>query len=144
MRALYRRLLAAWNERSAAGFAAGFAEDGNVVGFDGSQMDGREAIVAELSRIFLDHATGAYVGKVRDVRLLSPESALLRAVAGLVPAGASDLNPDVNAVQTLVAARRGGQWQIALFQNTPAQFHARPELVQQLTDELRQELSRRV
>jgi len=25
-----------------------------------------------------------------------------------------------------------------LFQNTPAQFHGRPELVQQLTEELRQ------
>jgi len=27
---------------------------------------------------------------------------------------------------------------IALFQNTPAQFHGRPELAQQLTEELRQ------
>jgi hypothetical protein len=37
-----------------------------------------------------------------------------------------------------VAARHGGRWLIALFQNTPAQFHGRPELAQQLTEDLRQ------
>jgi ABC-type lipoprotein export system ATPase subunit len=30
------------------------------------------------------------------------------------------------------------QWQIAVFQNTPAQFHRRPELAKNMTDELRQ------
>ena len=30
-----------------------------------------------------------------------------------------------------------GQWRIALFQNTPAQFHGRPEAAEALTDELR-------
>jgi ABC-type ATPase with predicted acetyltransferase domain len=29
------------------------------------------------------------------------------------------------------------QWQIAVFQNTPAQFHRRPELARNMTDELR-------
>jgi hypothetical protein len=61
-----------------------------------------------------------------------------RAVVGMVPPAQSDLNPAVNAIQTLVAAKRDGKWRIALFQNTPAQFHGRPELVQQLTEELRQ------
>jgi len=32
-----------------------------------------------------------------------------------------------------------GEWRIKLFQNTPAQFHGRPELVEQMTDELRKE-----
>ena len=30
------------------------------------------------------------------------------------------------------------QWQIAVFKNTPAQFHRRPELARNMTDELRQ------
>jgi uncharacterized protein (TIGR02246 family) len=71
-------------------------------------------------------------------QFLTPEVAILRAVAGMVPPGQSDLNPAVNAVQTLVAAKHDGRWRIALFQNTPAQFHGRPELAQQLTEELRQ------
>ncbi|HXV96788.1 MAG TPA: DUF4440 domain-containing protein, partial [Anaerolineae bacterium] len=50
-------------------------------------------------------------------------------------------NPAANVIQTLVAAKWDGQWQVVLYQNTPAQFHGRPELVRQLTDELRQLLS---
>jgi hypothetical protein len=52
--------------------------------------------------------------------------------------GQSDLNPAVNTIQTLVAVKRAGKWRIAIFQNTPAQFHGRPELAQALTEELRQ------
>jgi uncharacterized protein (TIGR02246 family) len=74
---------------------------------------------------------------VREVRFLTPDVAVLRAVAGLVPAGTRDLNPDLNAVQSLVAARHGGQWRVELYQNTPAAFHGRPEESAALTAELR-------
>jgi hypothetical protein len=58
----------------------------------------------------------------------------------MVPAGRSDLEPTLNAVQALVAEQREGQWRVVLYQNTPAQFHGRPELVESLTEELRQAL----
>ena len=138
IRSLYRQLLDSWNKRSADAFAALFALDGYVIGFDGSQMSGREEIAVTLGQIFTDHLTAPYVSKVRDMRLLSPDVAVLRAVVGMVPPGQFDINPAVNAIQTLVAVRRDATWSIALFQNTPAQFHGRPELVQQLTEELRQ------
>ncbi len=64
----------------------------------------------------------------------------MRAIVGMVPPGKEDLEPALNAVQTLVAARNEGTWQIALFQNTPAQLHGRPELVKRMTKELRQPL----
>jgi uncharacterized protein (TIGR02246 family) len=140
VRALYRRVLDAWNAASAEDFAAAFAEDGEVIGFDGSQIAGRAAIAAELGRIFADHATGAHVGKVRGVRPLGSGMALLRAVAGMVPAGRSDLEPALNMVQTLVAERRADGWCAVLFQNTPAALHGRPELAADLTNELREEL----
>src|SRR4051812_13503935 len=136
--ALYQQVLGSWNGRDAAAYAALFAEDASVVGFDGSQMNGRTEIATEIGRIFADHPTSRYVGKVREVRLLTPDVAIVRAVVGMVPPGQTELNPNVNAIQSLVAIRHSGQWQIALFQNTPAQFHGRPELAQQLTDELRQ------
>jgi uncharacterized protein (TIGR02246 family) len=66
--------------------------------------------------------------------------AMLRAIVGMVPPGQSDLNPALNAHQTLVAAKRDGSWCIELLQTTPAQFHGRPDLVQQMTEELRQVL----
>jgi uncharacterized protein (TIGR02246 family) len=137
IRALYRQLLDSWNQRNAASFAALFHPDANLIGFDGSQVNGRPQIESHLSQIFADHLTATYVGIIREVRLLSPDVALLRAVAGMVPPGKSDLNPATNAVQTLVAARHDNTWRIALYQNTPAQFHGRPDLAQQLTQELR-------
>jgi uncharacterized protein (TIGR02246 family) len=140
VRTLYRELLDGWNQRNAEAFAAPFAEDGEVIGFDGSEMTGRVDIASTLGQIFADHATASYVSTVRRVRLLSPELAILRAIVGMVPPGQSDLNPAVNAHQTLVAARREGIWRIALLQTTPAQFHGRPDLVQQMTEELRQML----
>ena len=136
--ALYQQLLDSWNRRDAAGFAALYAEDSDVVGFDGSQMHGRTEIESTLSQIFADHMTATYVSKIRGVRFLAPEVAVLRAVVGMIPPGKQDINPDTNAIQTLVATKQAGQWRIALFQNTPAQFHGRPELVEALTEELRQ------
>ncbi len=140
VRSVYRALLEAWNRRSAAAFAALFDDEGSVVGFDGSMMNRRRDIEAELSRIFADHVTASYVGIVREVRFLGPEVAVLRAVAGMVPPGQADINPAVNTIQSLVAAKREGSWRITLYQNTPAQFHGRPDLAQNLTDELRKRL----
>ena len=140
VRRLYEALLRGWNAADGTAFAAPFADDGHVVGFDGSQVAGSAAIAEEMGRIFADHATGSYVGKVRGVRFISQEGAVLRAAAGMVPAGRSDLEPQLNAVQTLVAEQRDGEWRVVLYQNTPARLDGRPELVEELTRELRQEL----
>jgi uncharacterized protein (TIGR02246 family) len=138
VRALYRRMLDGWNVRDGDAFAAQFAEDGEAIGFDGSQMFGRAEIAEALHRIFADHPTAAYVAKVKSVRFLAPEIAHLRAFAGLAPPGQTEINPQVNAIQTVVAVKRDGQWRITVLQNTPAQFHGRPELVEAMTEELRQ------
>ena len=138
IRALYGQMLDQWNKRNADHIAALFAEEGHLIGFDGSPINGRAEIASTMGQIFADHLTATYVGKIRAVRALTPEVTILRAVAGMVPPGQSDLNPAVNTVQTLVAAKRDGKWQIELFQNTPAQFHGRPDMAQQLTEELRQ------
>lgn len=138
VRALYHEWLDRWNQRNATDYAALFAEDGNIVGFDGSMVNRRAEIAAHIGQIFADHQTARYVAIIRAVRFLSADVALLTAVVGMVPPGQTDLNPAVNAVQTVVAQRRGGTWQIALAQSTPAQFHGRPELSFALTEELRQ------
>jgi len=135
--ALYHQLLDGWNRRDAEAFAAIFESEGFVIGFDGSQMNGRAGIEAELRQIFADHMTGTYVGKIKGVSFLTPEVGILRAVAGMVPPMKADINPAVNTIQTLVAVKRDGSWYISLYQNTPAQFHGRPELSEALTEELR-------
>jgi uncharacterized protein (TIGR02246 family) len=133
---LYERLLQAWNRRDADGFAALFTETGSSVGFDGSQLNGREEIARSLRDIFANHQTAAYVAKIQEIRPLGSEVTLVRSVAGMVPPGKSELNPAVNAVQSLVIIMRSGQPQIAVLHNTPAAFHGRPDLGEQLTRDL--------
>jgi hypothetical protein len=118
-RELYERLIEAWNKRNARDYALLFASNGSIVGFDGSQVNGQLEIGAHVSEVFSHHQTASYVTIVREVR----------------PIGGD--------VTLLVASRKGGKWEIALFQNTPAAFHGRPELSKKLTEELRAALSRR-
>jgi uncharacterized protein (TIGR02246 family) len=135
-RDVYRRLIDGWNAGDADAMAAAIASDGLVIGFDGSQMFGRDDVARQLGAIFADHETAAYVAKVRSVRPLGSQAALLHAVVGMVPPGGREIMPDGNAIQTLVAERGDDGWCAALFQTTPAQFHGRPELTEQLTAEL--------
>jgi uncharacterized protein (TIGR02246 family) len=134
--ALYQSLLDAWNQRDAAAFAALCDTDTRVVGFDGSTMDVTAEIEAELSRVFESHKTAAYVAIVRRVTSPTANVAILAAHAGMVPPGKSEVNPAVNAVQTLVAVRRVDRWMIAVFQNTPAALHQRDDARERITKEL--------
>ena len=139
-RELYEKLIQAWNKRNARDYALLFASNGSIVGYDGSQVDGQLDVGAHISEIFSHHQTAAYVTIVREVRTISSDVVVLRANAGMVPPGKDELNPDRNAVQSMIAARKGGKWEIALFQNTPAVYDGRPELSKKLTQELRDAL----
>jgi uncharacterized protein (TIGR02246 family) len=142
-RDLYDRLIEAWNKRNARDYALLFASNGSIIGFDGSQVNGQTEIGGHVSEIFSHHQTASYVSIVRDVRTIAGEVTLLRANAGMVPPGKDDINPEMNAVQSMVAARKGGKWEIALFQNTPAAYHERADLSKKLTDELRSVLRKK-
>ena len=133
---LHRALLTYWNNQDAVGMASLFTKDANVIGFDGSQMNGQIQIETELKHVFANHKTASYVWKIEEIRFLNSEAALLRAIVGMVPPGKKEINSATNAVQSLIAIRQNDNWKIALFQNTPAQFHGRPELVEAMTKEL--------
>jgi uncharacterized protein (TIGR02246 family) len=139
-RDLYARFLETWDKRNARDFALLFASDGSLVGFDGSQVNGQLDVGAHLTEVFTHHQTPRYVSIVREVRLLANDVTLLRANTGLIPAGEEDIDPALNAVQSMIAVQKGGSWKIALFQNTPAAYHQRPDLAKQLTEELRAKL----
>jgi len=57
----------------------------------------------------------------------------------MLPPGETQVNPKVNAIQSLVAQQEGAHWRIQLFQNTPAAFHGRPQETEALTAELQQQ-----
>jgi uncharacterized protein (TIGR02246 family) len=139
VRDLYERLLDAWNTMSATDFATLFASDGTAIGFDGSQMSGQTAIKTSLAAILADHEPARYVGIIREVRFISDDVAVLRANAGMVPRGETELNDNL-AIQSLVATQDGARWKIALWQNTPASLDGRPEAREELFADLREEL----
>ena len=134
--ALHGKLLTCWNKQDAKGMAALFDYHGNVIGFDGSQINGRSQIESEMLEVFKSHQTASYIWKVREVRFLDKEIALLRAVAGMIAPGKKEVMAERNAIQSLIAVRQNNEWKIALFHNTPAQFHGRPELSEALVKEL--------
>jgi uncharacterized protein (TIGR02246 family) len=112
VRTLYRGYVEAWNRGDAEGMAALFSEDGSAIGVDGSRMDGAYAIARTLRATFADHTPPPYAWKIESIRFLSPDVAVLRAIA--------ELDERVPAIHTLVAERLIGDWHIALFQATPA------------------------
>ena len=139
---LYKRLINSWNEMDSEAYTALFTTDGSIIGFDGSQANGRKEIYEHLSGIFADHAPARFVTIVREIRLLSPSVGLLIAIAGMVPRNENEINPTTNAIQSLVVVKQEQHFMIALFQNTPAAFHGRPGEAKKLTKELQAEFEK--
>jgi uncharacterized protein (TIGR02246 family) len=122
LRLLYLRLLQGWNDRNANLMAECFSSEGIMIGFDGSLAEGSMAVRKHLEPIFADHPTAAFVAIIRSTRRIGSVG-ILRADVGMVPPNSTEINPAANARQTLVAGEKDGQWQVELFQNTPAALH---------------------
>ncbi|MGQ0811546.1 MAG: SgcJ/EcaC family oxidoreductase [Nitrospiraceae bacterium] len=134
VRALYQQMMDGWNQGSGEAFAAPFAENGDLIGFDGTHFEGRLEIAPFHQRLFDTYLKGTRLtGQVTSIRFLSPDVALMHAVGGTVkervPArsgregekfmrGKSLPSPERDSIQTLVATKRGGEWRLAAFQNT--------------------------
>ncbi len=119
VRALYQELMDGWNQGSGAAFAAVFAEDGDLVAFDGTHFKGRQEIAPFHQQLFDKWLKGSrLVGQVKDVRFLSPDVALMHAVGGTVMRGKTKPSPARDSMQTLIATCQGGEWRLAAFQNT--------------------------
>jgi uncharacterized protein (TIGR02246 family) len=119
IRALYQQMMAGWNKGNGKAFAAAFAEDGHLIGFDGTHLKGREEIASFHQPLFDKWLKGSrLVGQVTEVQLLAPDVALMHAVGGTIMGGQSKPAPERDSIQTLVAVQRGGEWRLAAFQNT--------------------------
>src|SRR6266576_135346 len=57
IRALYSRLIEAWDKRNAREYALQFASDALLVGFDGSQVKGQLGVGAHATDVFTHHQT---------------------------------------------------------------------------------------
>ena len=89
-----------------------------VVGFDGTHFRSRAEVAPFHQELFDRWLKGTrLVGRVTDIRFLSPDIALLHAVGGTIGRGKSTAAPERDSIQTLVATRQNGEWHLAAFQN---------------------------
>jgi uncharacterized protein (TIGR02246 family) len=135
---VYQQLLYGWNTGSGEVFASPFSAEADFIAFDGTQFKGRQEIAAFHQQLFDTFVRGTrLVGKVRSIRFVTDQVALVIAVGGTVLRGRFELEPEHNSIQTLVVARQDGQWQITAYQSTRADYTGRPEAAEALTAELR-------
>lgn len=139
---IYRRLIRSWNDCSTLRFTALLADHATVVGFDGTTLQGRDAVYEHLDSLFTSHEPPRFIAKIRTIRNLAGEVYFLQAVAGMVHHGQDSVDPALLAIQSLVV-RKNGSWLVEHFQNTPAAYHGRPEDREELTRELDLELSQK-
>lgn len=117
--ALYRALMDGWNAGSGEAFAAPFADDADFIAFDGTRFRGREDIARSHDPLLKTHMKGTrLVGDVTDLRFPAPDVAVLHARGGTILRGRREPARERDSLQTMVAVRREGRWQLVAFQNT--------------------------
>lgn len=144
--ALYFQMIDGWNRGSGSIFAAPFAEDGDLLDFDGTHLKGLQNIASVHQQPFDTFLKGSrLVGKIRNIRFLTPDVAIMHAVGGTIMDGQTNIEPERNSIHTIVVKKvdpNNGHWLITAFQNTRVQYFGRPQETQRLTEELRHELER--
>jgi uncharacterized protein (TIGR02246 family) len=95
IRASYQQLMDGWNAGSGDAFASSFEEDGDLVGFDGTHFKGRQEIALFHQHLFDMFLKGSrLVGKVRSLRFLTSDVAVMHTIGGTVMPGQTNLESE--------------------------------------------------
>jgi uncharacterized protein (TIGR02246 family) len=122
LQSLLQRVLDAWEHGDGRALAAAFAEDGDLIFFDGACLRGRSQIEAVTQHLFDTAWKGTRcLAQIKTVRFVAPEVVLMQTLGGVVFPGETKVPVERCAIQTLVAVRTRGIWRIASLQNTRMQ-----------------------
>src|SRR2546426_714847 len=84
LRSLLQRVLAAWERGDGRALAAEFADDGDIVFFEGSCLQGRDQIAAVMQHLFETTLRGTRcLAQVKALRFVTPEVALIQTLGGV-------------------------------------------------------------
>lgn len=107
---------ASYNAGDAAALAALFTEDAEIVGDDGSVIQGREAIQERFATTFADEPGGVISIKPESIRFLGVDSAIEKGTATLKP---KDGTAPETIHYSVVYTKRDGKWLHALVRDEP-------------------------
>ncbi|MFD4660047.1 SgcJ/EcaC family oxidoreductase [Kitasatospora sp. NPDC058444] len=118
--AVPQRIVAAWAEQDAEGFAEVFTEDATLILPGDVFLTSREAIRAFMTQAFAGPFKGTRVtGDPVSVRPLAENVAVLVTRGGVLAPGDAEVTAERAIRATWVLAREGADWKIASYQNTP-------------------------
>ncbi|MFZ1137479.1 MAG: SgcJ/EcaC family oxidoreductase [Candidatus Korobacteraceae bacterium] len=129
------KLETAWNNSDSGAWAALFAEDADFIHILGGHFQGREAIAHGHRMIFDTIYKGSRnTFKVEKVRFVRPDVAVVFVTANLTWY-LNGAEQHIQARPTLVAQKKGGEWEVVAFQNTLiTPGGPTPDVVKKLTE----------
>ena len=112
VRSIVQQLVSAWNRGNATDFAAPFSDQADFVAFEGTHLQGRVQIEAFHERWFATVLKGTRLeGDAAFVHFLTPELAVMHAVANLTLAGSLGPAASRESMQLFVMRKQpDGSW----------------------------------
>ncbi|WP_153796064.1 SgcJ/EcaC family oxidoreductase [Foetidibacter luteolus] len=117
VRAVFDKLMNAWNNADATAFASCFTEDSDYITYSGQHIEGREATRKVHEKFFKSFLKDTVLsGDIQKVKFVSTDVAVVHSVAGV----SSRWRPAFlkNKINTTVLVRQQGEWKISDFQNS--------------------------
>jgi uncharacterized protein (TIGR02246 family) len=113
------RIVAAWAEHDTDAFADVFTEDGTMI-LPGVFRKGHDEIRSFMATAFAGPFKGTRVtGTPINLQVLTESSAVLTTAGGVLAPGETEV-ADARAIRaSWVVVRRGGEWQLATYHNSP-------------------------
>lgn len=120
VRAVIDRVYAAWADQDADAFVDSYAADATAT-LAGSYLADREAIRTTMAAAFAGPLKGSRgVARVRDVRLLGTDAAVVTSTSAIVFAGEDEPAKPTEALDTWTLSRQDGSWFVAAYHSSPA------------------------
>jgi uncharacterized protein (TIGR02246 family) len=111
IRALHRKMVEAWNSGDSSAFAESFAEDADLLVWDGTHLKGRKEISSLAHQIFGTELRGARMeGEVKFLHFLGANLAVIYATKNITLSGKKEVVQSRNSLELIIVTKEGSEW----------------------------------